>query len=116
MVVTVVVKGKTSGVPVFTMVASAAATEPELPAERTVTSAFRCQVPAAEDLVWVQIVVEPSFRVRVTLGALPPGSSMEPNASNVRTLRDWRTPLGNVAEESSNVPGLAVERTVTCAT
>jgi hypothetical protein len=81
-------KGKRSAVPDSWMMAAEAATVPDVPAERTVMMARRCQFAPVEVLVWVQRVVEPSFRVKVRSGAGPlgPGSLLEPNASMVRWL------------------------------
>src|SRR3954451_9031527 len=76
-----VANGNRSGPPASWMMAAEAATEPETPAVRTGMRARRCQLLAVDVLVCVQIVVEPSLRVKVRSGPLGPGSTLEPKAS-----------------------------------
>jgi hypothetical protein len=79
-------KGKRSGVPFSWMMAADAATVPEVPAERTLMRARRCQLLEVEVFVCVQIVVDPSLRVKVRSAPLGPGSALEPKASMVMTF------------------------------
>src|SRR3954470_9953088 len=95
------------------MTSALAATVPEIPAVRTVMRARRCQFPAVEALVCVQIVVEPSLRVKVRSGPLEAGSELEPKASMVMTLPAASVPAGSVHPESRRVWGLLVDQTVT---
>src|SRR5437899_3496360 len=92
-----------------------AATDPDAPAERMEISARRCQFPPAAPLATVQIVVEPSFRVKVRLGKFEPGSTLEPKASTLIALRVASAPAGMVVVPSSKVSVPFVDQTVTCA-
>ena len=85
---------------------------PDVPAERMVMRARRCQLLPVEALVCVQIVVEPSLRVKVRSGPLGPGSELEPKASMVMTLPAASAPAGRAHPESKSVCKPFVDQTV----
>src|ERR1041385_8220795 len=88
-------------------------TDPDAPAERTVSSARKCQLAPVVALVWVQIVVEPSLRAKVMAGPFRPGSVLEPKASMLMAARVAREPAERAVVPSNRLLAPLVDQAVT---
>src|ERR1041385_1766002 len=88
-------------------------TDPDAPAERTVSSARKCQLAPVVALVWVQIVVEPSLRAKVMAGPFRPGSELEPKASMLMAARVAREPAERAVVPSNRLLAPLVDQAVT---